>query len=120
MEFYTPKFLGTQVTFHDVIEVWLLFAGKKVFDKVFDKTLDKTIDAFIEWAKKRMSSEENKRPKSLSIYDENCKRIKSVTLNTKGQVEDNSDKEQLLKPRMPEESEPFSNEKNDDRKNTQE
>ncbi len=122
VEFYTPEFLGTQVTFHDVVEVWLLFEGKKVlgkvFDKMIDKTLDKTLDAFIKWAKERLSSEENKRPKSLSIYDENRKKIKSVILNTKGEIEDNTEEEQLIKPNTPKKSEPFF-EKNVER-NTQE
>ena len=105
IEFSTPKLLGTQGTYHDVIEIWLIL-DRLSKTKVGDKIIDVIIDNFVEWAKKRMKTEKNKRPKSLIIYKKDKKVIKSITFNEKQEVEDNSNN-QDQPPYPPKESESF-------------
>lgn len=120
IEFNTPQHLGTQVTLHDVIEVWVNLKNSKLFDIVLTAVTEEIIKSFIKWSKNRLFSEKQKRPKSLSIYDNQRNRIKSITINIEGEIEDNSQKEQIFIPTPPKTSELFFDLKNDNEKDSDE
>jgi hypothetical protein len=103
VEFSTPKLLGTQVTLHDVLEIYI--AGK-LGEKVVEKFIDVLLDGFIDWAKKRMKKETKSRPKSITIYGPDQKVLKAVTFVEDNKLEDNTNKEKA-QPRPPKDSEPF-------------
>lgn len=107
VQFSTPKQLGTQVTFHDVIEFWLIvdrLAGTKFGNKVVDSLLE----LFSEWAKHKLKKENKPRPKSLTIYGPKGEVVRNVTVNENSE-ESYPEKEKNYKPNPPKESdsEPF-------------
>lgn len=120
VEFNTPQHLGTQVTLHDVIEVWINLKNSKLLDITLTAFVEEIIKSFVKWSKKRLFSEKQKRPKSLSIYDNQRNRIKSITINIEGEVEDNSQKEQIFTPTPPKVSETFFGLNSDDEKKDKE
>ena len=120
IEFDTPEHLGTQLTFHDVIDIWVKFTDSKLFEISATVLIEEIIKSFIKWSKKKLLSEKQKRPKSLSIYFNSKERIKSITINIEGEVEDHSKEEQIFIPTSPKDSEPFFDLKKDNRKDEQE
>jgi hypothetical protein len=112
IEFSTPKQLGTQVTLHDVIEIWLVLdrlgkteTGKKIKEKISDKIIDLIVSEFLDWAKKRMKTEKKKRPKSLKIIESDEKLLKSITLDEDDKLIENVEKDFI--PMPPKDAEPF-------------
>ena len=121
IEFDTPEHLYIlQVTFHDVIDIWVKFTDSKLFEITATVLIEGIIKSFIKWSKKKLLSEKQKRPKSLSIYFNSKNRIKSITINIEGEVEDHSKEEQIFIPTPPKDSEPFFDLKKDNGKNEQE
>lgn len=116
IDFYTPSVLGTQVTFHDVIEVYIILerlsktdAGKHVQARIKEIVL-KIKESYVLWAKNKLNQEQTKRPKSLLIKNETGEKIQSITVTTKGQIEDTTKESLPYKELPPEDSQPFFHE----------
>lgn len=97
--FSAPEQLGTQVTFHDVVELWIEF-------KVTEKILDTLFDLFKDWAKEKLKQEKKPRPKSVTIYGSDGQVVSGLTVDENGEAQQLSEKKNVT-PFPPKNSEPF-------------
>ena len=104
--FSTPKQLGTQVTLYEVLEIWI-DVSKVGGVLIAEKVVEIALESFWTWAKKRMQSEKKPRPKTLTIYNNEKKIIRIITINEKGERIDETEKKESYPPRPPKETEDF-------------
>jgi hypothetical protein len=105
VHFSTPKRLGTQVTFHDVIEFWVLL--KTFADTAIGKRIvDTLIELFKDWAKLKLTKEKKKRPKTVTIFGPDGKVLSRVTVKEDG-TDEIDIRDENSRWGLPEDSEPF-------------